>query len=293
MTRTWSAARRAGALATLALGLAACSFIRRTMELPSPDEGARREAVRLGVGSCLLTRCRQEVKVGAERLQVETRVQALPLRDLPGADGGSVAGRAAVGAAKWTMRQFGVTTVEHLVHTGTLTVSGTANGGWRATCEIAWIDEWSRRRGEQSDSLLRVADGLDCRVAADTSLVRWRFRRGMAPTPDSIGAVLDTIAWTDGRRLRQAQQMALVRHGDAPRGAGDYTIAEDTSAPDWMWRPALWRVARPDGVPIAALHWGMGAMLPHALDLTAAASGDEAAVLRLIAAAVIAPTVNP
>jgi hypothetical protein len=298
MMTTWGAVHRAGRLATLACGLTACSAIRRTVELPSPEEGARRESVTLGASSCLLNRCRQDVKVGSERFQVETRVRAVPLRELPGAIRGSAVGNAAADVSLWSMRQFGITTVEHLLRTATRSVRGAGESGWRATCDIAWIDEWSRRRGEQADSLLRVADGMECRVAAlpDTTVVRWRFRRGMSPTPDSIARVLDTLAWSVGAKQRQRHvlPMVLAGMGGDPRGAGGYTISEDVSAPDWKMRPALWRVARPDGVRIASLHWRVeGVTLAHALDFTAAVSADEASVLRLITAAVIAATVNP
>lgn len=291
--------RRMATLAALVLALSACSAIRRGLVLPSPDEGARRELGRRAASRiCLLRKsCPQNVRVGEERLQVETRVRRLPLRELPGYRG-SVAGRAAGATAGWMVRQLGATTMEETVYTGTRAVTGAAEGRWRTTCDLAWIDQVTTGRHEESTPVVRMAEGLDCRVTAapDTTVVLWRFRRGMTPTPDSIARVLGTLPWADGPNRGLVLPMSLERFGDAPRDAGDYAIAEDTIRSFWPSRPGPWRVTRADGARIASLHEGGGGLNANvifSLDLNAASTAEEAAALRLIAVAAMWPIDYP
>jgi hypothetical protein len=286
--------RLAGALT--ALGLAACSVIREMIVLPPPDEGARREEVRLGTESCLLSRCRQDVRVGEEHLRVESRARRLSASELPGTDRGSLVERAAWATTMWMVRQFGGSTAENLVYAATRTVTGTAGSQWRATCDFAWVDEQTTGRDESSTSVVRMAEAQECRVMAttDTTVVRWRFRRGISPTPESIARALDTLQMSNGQQVRLVLPMSLERFDVEAREAGGYAMAEDTTRSGWTRRPALWHVAHADGVRIASLYVrGASSALARALDLSPAASAEEAAVLRLIAAAVMTPTEYP
>jgi len=282
-----STARRAATMAALAL--AGCAIV-RGVTLPAPDEGAHRESPFLSSYSCRPGRCQESVKLGEERLRLETRTRRLSVNDLPGQHHGLVH-RAASATGNWLLRQVGGYTEEEAVFTGTRTVTGGAEGRWRATCDFAWVDEVTREKADEPTKVLRMREGQDCRVVAvpETTVVRWRFRRGVAPVPDSLSLVLDTLAMPDQPNGYRLTLLSLQRFEADGRDAGGYTVATDTSRSDWFSRPALWRVARSDGVRIASLY--VGARV--ALDLEAAASAEEAAVLRLIAAAVMTPIEYP
>jgi hypothetical protein len=253
--------------------------------------------------SCSRGACQTVVQTRRGSFVVWTRAREYDPHEIPGWDNESKAERRASSVLKWVFRRAGGTTDRVRVGVGTRVVTDTSDGGWTLTCAAFWIDDEEIEKGGDGDHIARSTRrtrGLDCRAAAsrDTSVIRWRFRRGVAPPLDSLASVYDSLAARNSPTVSTAPPMSLERLATDGRAGARYEVAWES--PGAIPRPTLaervglvmgLRVSRESGSPpIATLHQTMAPDYGRGtLDFGPDVSEEEARILRLLAVALHMP----
>lgn len=257
--------------------------------MPALPPGFQREEVTLGSSTVTNRSFRHNIRVGDHRFRVETRTRVVSARELAGGDGPSVGERTAFALLGWALRQAGVNTIDEQIIVGTRTVTE-AGALWSLVCQIAWIDQREKSKSEMTHS--RITEGMECRqqLASDSAKLYtpWRFRIGSATAIDSLASLADTLDITN--RVTSALTSAAIER--SPPDSGRYSVSEEPfGAILGMPRSGGWRIQRDDGTTVAALRVppAFACLGPCAVDF-GAATEDERVVLRLIAAALMAPT---
>jgi hypothetical protein len=292
-SHTLTAARVALAAAASPVLLTGCLLA--PPRLPAPDAGVRRDAVKPHGERCGMGKCTAAVVVGGGRFRVESRTRLVSPEEATGRPERSVVRRAlsAVGGA--VLRNAGVGTSALAVGVGTRTVSD-PTGTLTLACEVAWVDEeWREKaRGGDSTTVTRLAEGMACTAAppGERAAPRWRFRRGISPTADSLARVLDSPSLGAAGGTSAGAPMILERVARAGGVATQrYSVEPNTSAGPRGGFIAIpvtrWVVRRGDGTVVGAL---VGSVRPvAAVDIDGAADPEEAAILRLIGACLVPP----
>jgi hypothetical protein len=236
--------------------------------------------------------CRVTLKTPGGPLDVTTEARDFAVHEIPGWDSGSTAGRAASAIVQGIARREGMTSDRARIGLGTRVVSD--SGGWQLHCSLFWIDDQEIQYNKTDDDHItrsaRRTEGENCRVvtAADTALVRWRFRAGIAPTRDSLAMVYDSLSAAKSQAVGASPPMSLERLRTDGTVAARYDFTRGDATPTFAERMGgvrRMRVSREGGGEVAV----MNVSLRTTLDLAPGTSDDEARVLRLVAATLAVP----
>ena len=262
-----------------------------SQSIPVLAGGWTRESLRAGMftSSCEPDDCNRTWRTSRGPLRLRTHAKTYGLHEIPGWNTQSTAGRVAGGVLGAVLRRQGMATEYVEVGLGTRTVSDSGPTPWELRCSVYWIDdqeeEYNKSETDHVATSVRRSEGAVCRAVdlADTSVVRWRFRAGIAPPRDSLATIYDSIRVTQPELVGPHPPMTLERI--ASDGSVDATYAVATELvplPFGMGRVAgRLSVSRQQGAPpIAVIH----AVPEPALDLAADATVEELRILRLLTA---------
>jgi hypothetical protein len=283
--RPWAAIElRQLPLLLLLIATAGCAG--GVLQTAPPAVGWSREAFRITSESCWADNCRSRMKAAQGNLEITTRARSYAPHQIAGWER-PLAERLALSTAMLAVRWAGGTTEQTRIGLGTRVVSAGPAAEWQLRCSIFWMDteeKHSRRSGEETSYVQRQAQGARCGAVAtaDTSIVRWRFTGGIAPPRDSLAALVDSLMAAGSPLLNPFPPMSLERLTAAGEVAERYVIENEfATLAHFVVRVRL-HVARETGAALATFHGGDSALL----DVAPEATAEEAAVLRLIAAAV-------
>jgi hypothetical protein len=272
----------------LTLLLAGCSVV--LPRPPAPEAGNTREEARLRRDLCLLSACPVTVDVGPRRFQVKSHHQQSTLDEAIGRRKQSLVGRALTAIGDDIVRDLGGTTTRTLVVTSTHTVAEPSLA-LLLDCEAVWIGEEHQEEvpeeerldnsppGQQRVSRVEIGSGLACRasVPGDTASARWHIRRGIAPAQDSLALVLHALSRGDSLPPSAAARPTLERvlPDAAANAVARYTVRRGSNGDV--------QVLRADGTRV-------GTLFPasRVLDIGSVADPEEAALLRLLIALLLA-----
>jgi hypothetical protein len=281
---------RIAATLVILLSTAACATLAR-QSVPALAGGWTREELRTRAFSsaCEPDACNRTWRTQRGPLRLRTNARSYGLHEIPGWNTQSTAGRVAGGVFGAVLRRQGMATEYVEVGLGTRTVSDSGPTSWELRCSVYWIDdqeeEYNRRETDHVATSARRSEGAVCRAVdlADTSVVRWRFRAGIAPPRDSLATIYDSIRTRQPELVGPHPPMTLERI--APDGSVDaaYSVTTELVPLPFGVRLVAGRLSvsrEPGAPPIAVIH-----VVPEpALDLAPDASPEEARMLRLLTA---------
>jgi hypothetical protein len=259
--------------------------------IPVLAGGWTRESLRTGMftSSCEPDDCNRTWRTSRGPLKLRTHAKTYGLHEIPGWNTQSTAGRVAGGVFGAVLRRQGMTTDYVEVGHGTRTVSDSGPTSWELRCSVYWIDdqeeEYNKSENDHVTTSARRSEGAVCRAVdlADTSVVRWRFRAGIAPPRDSLATIYDSIRIVQPELVGPHPPMTLERIAPDGTVAASYAVVTElVSLPLGMGRVAgRLNVSRAQGAPpIAVIH----AIPEPALDLAADTTMEELRILRLLTA---------
>jgi hypothetical protein len=287
MRRHHLAVNLMGVVAAL-VALGSCTAL-RPAPLPVVPASMQRATIRVGAMRCLRSSCRTTVDIGGEPLQVEARARVMSREKALGERRSltSILFRPVIDEM---LVSAGGSVGRDQIGLGTRVVTVRGDSSTRLRCSVGWVQEEmrTRRDGEEVYTSRRIAEGMDCEIVhGPDSVVTWRVHAGLTPTPASLVRTSDSLI--DRDRLRLDLQLQLTRMiGATPSG---YAVVLDSATTSVLRAPlSVWGVVRPDGLRIGTLLWRYG-VGTSALDISGAATSEERRVLRLVAAALVAPLV--
>lgn len=308
MRRHHSAANLIGVVPAL-VALGSCAML-RPAPLPVVPASMQRTMVRVGALRCLRASCRTTVDIDGEHVQVESRARVMSREKALG-EHRSLTNILLRPVVDELLVMAGATVGRDQIGLGTRVVTVPGDSARRLRCSVGWVQEETRTRqsGEDVFATRRIAEGMDCEIVeAPDSVVTWRFHAGQSSTPAALVRTSDTLSDRDRPRLdlqlrlerltveRLAEERpAGERPAVEPRARTEpirYPIVLDSAIASVRHAPlSAWSVLRPDGTRIGVLLWRYGRGT-SALDISVAATREERGVLRLIAAALVAPVVS-
>jgi hypothetical protein len=275
-------------VAMLTLLLAGCSVA--LPRPPAPEAGSTREEARLRRNLCLRSECPATIDVGPRRFRVKSHRQQSTLNEAIRLRKQSLVGRALTAIGDDIVRDLGGTTTRTLVVTSTHAVTEPSLA-LLLDCDAVWIGEEHQEEvpqeerldhsppGQQRVSRVELGSGLACRatVPGDTASVRWHIRRGIAPAQDSLALVLHALSSGDSLRpsVTAAATLERVLPDAAAEAVARYTVRRGSNVDV--------RILRADGTPVGTLF-----LDSRVLDIGRAADPEEAALLRLLIALLLA-----
>jgi hypothetical protein len=246
-----------------------------------------RESFRVTSTSCRSDNCRARLSTSQGKLEIRTRARTYAPHQIPGWERPR-GERAVLSTALLAVRWLGGVSEHTRIGLGTRVVSGNAADGWELRCSVFWVDreqrQQNRRDGDTTSETERLAQGARCSAVAtaDTAGVRWRFLAGVAPPRDSLALLYDSLLAVRSPLIDPWPPMSLERLSAGGEVTERYTIASDLATfANFTIRVRL-HVAREGGAALATFHGGDRSLL----DVAPEATQEEAAVLRLVAAAV-------
>ena len=256
--------------------------------LPLLEPQWTREELRASGSACGSKDCRVTLKTPRGPVVVTVRTRTYGLHEIPGWNSGSTTGRVVSGILGGLLRRQGLTTDRVEIGLGTRTVADSGDSPWQLRCSVFWIDdqeeEYNKDDMDHITRSVRRAEGADCRVVevADTAVVRWRFRAGIAPGRDSLAAIYDSLAFANPRMVSATPPLSLERV--TPDGVVEarYGVSRDSllTFPQRISGAGRVTIRRESGDAVAVIHTGFTA----GLDLAPGATPGETRVVRLVAA---------
>ena len=268
--------------------LAACATYGRPV-LPSLEPGWTREELRTRafVWSCEPTSCNRTWRTPRGPLVARARGKTYDLHEIPGWNTESTAARVATGILGFVLRRNGWTTESVQIGIGTRTVTDSGPTSWELRCSAYWIDdqeeEYNKADEDHVARAIRRSEGAVCHAVdlADTSIVLWRFRAGIAPSRDSLAAVYDSVRATNSALVSASPPMSLERVAPDGDVAASYPVTMDLVQAETSihLRIGTVRVSRErDSPPIGMIHRATDV----SLDLAPNVTGEEMRILRLL-----------
>jgi hypothetical protein len=276
--------------AALLLAVSACAAV-RPVPLPVQAPASQRAPVKMKTERCSSGRCRADVRVGSMPVVATTRARIVRSAEANG-EREPLITRAGAAAFSWLLRVHGVGTERDFVGLGSRDIVFAGDSSARMHCDLRWdfVEHTEPLRDGGDVSQRRIAERVDCEAQRDGApSVRWLFSRGV-PIPD------DTTAHVRAQDPSAAPNPALhmlpmrLTRLDGPDAAVTaYDITLDSVVTELLQvRMTIWRVRRADGTLVGSLFWRYWRDA-SVLEVAAAATPDEQAVLQLAAVAVLLP----
>lgn len=283
---------RSSVLVVLLAATAGCAT-GGAMHIPAAQPAwTREDLTSRGWTKCGLGECRNTLRTARGPITVATRVRSYGLHDIPGWNTGSTAGRVASGILGGLLRRQGMSTDRVEIRHGRHVLTDSGSTVWRLRCSVYSIDdqteEYNREEDDHVTRSVRRSEGADCGAfdVADSTVVLWRFRSGVAPPRDSLAAVHDSLSRTEPAMVSATPPMSLTRLATDGSVAARYDVTRQTPATLTEQLAELHRVtiAREGGVPVAIIYRASGT----SVDLAPEATGDEIRIVRLVAGLIAA-----